>query len=44
MIFLDGGNEYREGREIGVVRPYNKEDRRVRYHRAHLKRESTDSD
>ena len=44
VILLDGGNEYREGREIGVVRPYNKEDRRVRYHRAHLKRESTDSD
>ena len=44
VILLDGGNEYREGREIGVVRPYNTEDRRVRYHYAHLKRESTDCD
>ena len=24
VILLDGGKEYREGREIGVVRPYNK--------------------
>ena len=31
VIALNGGNEYREGRDNGVVRPYNSEDRRIRY-------------
>ena len=31
IIALDGGNEYREGRDNGVIRPYNSEDRRSRY-------------
>ena len=28
---MDGGNKYREGRDNGVIRPYNSEDRRSRY-------------
>ena len=35
IIALDGGNEYREGRDNGVIRPYNSEDRRSRY-RKHI--------
>ena len=31
VIDLKGGNEYREGREEGEVRPYNSEERRMRY-------------
>jgi transposase len=34
IIELDGGNEYREGREDGVIRPYDSDDRRTRYLRA----------
>ena len=31
VIALDGGNEYREGREDGLVRPYNSAERRAAY-------------
>ena len=31
VIALNGVNEYREGRDNGVVRPYNSEDHRIRY-------------
>ena len=31
MINLNGGNEYREGRTDGLVRPYDSDDRRRRY-------------
>ncbi len=42
IIELDGGNEYREGREDGVIRPYDPQDRRTRYLRG--KRGFVDSD
>jgi hypothetical protein len=42
IIELDGGNKYREGREDGVIRPYDPEDRRTRYLRG--KRGFVDSD
>ena len=34
VIELEGGNEYREGRTGGMVRPYDAEERRSRYLRS----------
>ncbi|MCJ1360785.1 MAG: hypothetical protein MMC33_010794 [Icmadophila ericetorum] len=31
VIALDGGNEYREGREGGLMRPYNSKERKDAY-------------
>ena len=44
VIKLEGGNEYREGREDGVVRPYNSESRHLNYERQLAGRRFTDSD
>ena len=35
-----GGNEYREGRERGDVRPYNSDDRANDYIRSYMKNHS----
>ena len=43
VIALNGGNEYREGRDNGVIRPYNSEDRRIRY-RKNMKPDDDDID
>ena len=40
---FEWGNEYREGRDNGVIRPYNSEDRRIRY-RKNMKPDDDDID
>lgn len=37
VIRLKGGNEYREGREGGDIRPYNSEERANEYIRNYMK-------
>jgi len=38
IIEVEGGNDYREGRSGGDIRPYNRTDRKERYQRRKARR------
>lgn len=44
MIALEGGNEYREGKSGGLIRPYDSDERRGRYKQLYGRNASDESD